>query len=70
MFWERPSRVIDKYQNIKVEKKEDLIENFKTAITSTVKSISNNQNIEVSFGKQDLKTEKIMLKIISRAFIR
>ena len=62
MFWGRPSRVIDKYQNIKVEKKEDLIENFKTAITSTVKSISNNQNIEVSFGKQDLKTEKIIVK--------
>ena len=50
MFWRRSSRVIDKYQNIKVEKKEDLIENFKTAIISTVKSISNNQNIEVSFG--------------------
>ena len=63
MFWRRSSRVIDKYQNIKVEKKEDLIENFKTAIISTVKSISNNQNIEVSFGKQDLKTEKMIINL-------
>ena len=32
-----------------MEKKEDLLENFKTAITSTVKSISNENDIEISF---------------------
>jgi len=46
-----------------VEKKEDLIENFKTAITSTVKSISKNQNIEVSFGNQNIKSEKLIIKL-------
>ena len=33
-----------------MEKKEDFLENFKTAIASTVKSISNIENIEVVFG--------------------
>ena len=46
-----------------MEKKEDLIENFKTAITSTVKSISKNQNIEVSFGNQNIKSEKLIIKL-------
>ena len=41
-----------------MEKKEDLLENFKTAIASTVKSISNVENIEVIFGNQNIKTDK------------
>ena len=32
-----------------MEKKSDIIENFKTAIGSTVKSLSNSENVEVSF---------------------
>ena len=33
-------------------KKTEIIENFKKAITSTVKSIIGDQNIEVTFGKE------------------
>ncbi len=46
-----------------MEKKEDLLENFKTAIASTVKSISNFENIEVIFGNQDIKTDKKIIKL-------
>ena len=46
-----------------VEKKEDLITNFKTAITSTVKSISNIDEIEVRFGNQNQKSEKTVIKL-------
>ena len=35
------------------EDKKELIESFKTAITSTVKSISNSKKIEVVFGSQN-----------------
>ena len=38
-------------------KKEDLINNFKTAITSTIKSISNNKEIEVKFGSSSLTSD-------------
>jgi cobaltochelatase CobT len=40
-----------------VPKKEDLINNFKTAITSTIKSISNNKEIEVKFGSSSLTSD-------------
>ena len=46
-----------------MEKKEDLLENFKTAIASTVKSISNIENIEVIFGNQNIKTDKKIIKL-------
>jgi cobaltochelatase CobT len=46
-----------------MEKKEDLLENFKTAIASTVKSISNVENIEVIFGNQNIKTDKKIIKL-------
>ena len=42
----------------KVEKKTEILENFKTAIGSTVKSLSNAENVEVSFGNQAAKTKK------------
>ena len=32
-----------------MEKKEEILENFKTAISSTVRSISDKENIEVIF---------------------
>jgi len=46
-----------------VEKKTEKLENFKTAIGSTVKSLSNSENVEVSFGAQNLKTEKISIRL-------
>ena len=38
-----------------MEKKTEIIENFKTAIGSTVRSLSNSENIEVAFGNQNVK---------------
>jgi len=46
-----------------VEKKEELIENFKIAVTSTAKTISNNDNLEISFGNEDLKSEKLIIRL-------
>tara|TARA_X000001036_G_scaffold63992_1_gene54571 strand:+ start:7923 stop:9716 length:1794 start_codon:yes stop_codon:yes gene_type:complete len=40
-----------------VSKKEEILENFKTAIKSTIKSISNKDDIEISFGGQDVSNE-------------
>ncbi|MDC0344251.1 cobalamin biosynthesis protein CobT [Pelagibacteraceae bacterium] len=41
-----------------MEKKEEFFESFKTAIISTIKSISNNEDIEVVFGNQNKKSDK------------
>ena len=49
----------------KMDKKEDLLENFKTAITSTIKSISDSDDVEVSFGDQNLKVLLIHSSLIS-----
>ena len=46
-----------------MEKKEDLIQNFKTAISSTVKSISNIENLEVSFGNQSKSNSNLIVKL-------
>ncbi len=46
-----------------MEKKTEILENFKTAISSTVKSLSNSENIEVSFGNQNTKSEKFLIKL-------
>ena len=46
-----------------MEKKEDLIKDFKIAIASTAKSVSNVNDLEVIFGNQDLKTDKITIKL-------
>ena len=46
-----------------MEKKTEKLENFKTAIESTIKSLSNTENIEISFGKENIKTEKINVKL-------
>ena len=45
-----------------MQKKEELLQNFKTAIVSTTKSVSNIQDVEVVFGNQKIKSEK---KVIS-----
>ncbi len=44
-------------------KKKEILENFKTAIGSTVKSLSNSDNIEVSFGNQNIKSEKFLVRL-------
>ena len=46
-----------------MEKKSEIFENFKTAISSTVKSLSNSENIEVSFGNQNTKSEKDLINL-------
>ena len=46
-----------------MEKKFQTLENFKTAISSTIKSISDTQNVEVSFGKQNLQSEETTIKL-------
>ena len=63
MFWGRSSRIFNKCYFIKVEKKLEILENFKTAISSTVKSLSNSENIEVTFGGKNLKSEKDLIRL-------
>ena len=46
-----------------MEKKEDFLENFKTAIISTVKSISNIDDIQVAFGNQNFDKDKLVVKL-------
>jgi len=46
-----------------VEKKSEILENFKTAIGSTVKSLSNSENVEVSFGSQNFEAKKNSIKL-------
>ena len=63
MFWRRSSRVFNKHCYVKVEKKSEILENFKTAISSTVKSLSNTENVEVTFGNKSLKSEKNLIRL-------
>ena len=46
-----------------MEKKNEIIENFKTALKSTVRSISNKDDIEVSFGGQIVSSDKNIVKL-------
>ena len=46
-----------------MQKKEEILECFKTAIKSTVKSISNKDDIEITFGGQNISFEKNKLKL-------
>ena len=46
-----------------MEKKEDLIKDFKIAIASTAKSVSNVNDLEIIFGDQNLETEKTTIKL-------
>jgi len=46
-----------------VQKKEEILESFKTAIKSTIKSISNKDDIEISFGGQDISSENNKLRL-------
>ena len=47
----------------KVDNKKEKLEDFKTAISSTVRSLSNSEKIEVSFGNQTPKSEKNSIKL-------
>ncbi len=46
-----------------MENKKEKIEDFKTAISSTVRSLSNSQKIEVSFGNKISKSDKNLIKL-------
>jgi cobaltochelatase CobT len=46
-----------------VENKKEKIEDFKTAISSTVRSLSNSEKIEVSFGNETPKSEKNAIRL-------
>ena len=46
-----------------MDSKKEKLEDFKTAISSTVRSISNSKKIEVSFGNQAPKSEKNSIKL-------
>jgi len=46
-----------------VDNKKEKLEDFKTAISSTVRSISNSEKIEVSFGNQNPISEKNSIKL-------
>jgi cobaltochelatase CobT len=46
-----------------VDNKKEKLEDFKTAISSTVRSISNSEKIEVSFGNHTPKSEKNSIKL-------
>ena len=46
-----------------MEKKSEILENFKTAIGSTVKSLSKSENVEVSFGNQNFQSKDNSIKL-------
>ena len=46
-----------------MQKKEEILENFKTAIKSTIKSLSNKDDLEISFGGQDVSSENNKLRL-------
>ena len=46
-----------------MRKKEEILENFKTAIKSTIKSLSNKDNLEISFGGQDVASDNNKLRL-------
>jgi len=46
-----------------VEKKSEILENFKTAIGSTVKSLSNSEDVEVLFGDQNSQLKDNSIKL-------
>ena len=52
-----------------MEKKSEILENFKTAIGSTVKSLSNSENVEVSFGDQNPQSKNNSIAISKSAAI-
>ncbi len=48
---------------LRMEKKENYLQDFKTAIISTVKSLSNSDEVEVTFGGKSSDKEKITVRL-------
>ena len=46
-----------------MDKKLEILENFKTAISSTVKSLSNSENVEISFGNKNLESKNNIIQL-------
>ena len=46
-----------------METKKEKLEEFKTAISSTARALSNSQKVEVSFGNQVSKNEKNSIRL-------
>ena len=46
-----------------MDTKKEKLEDFKTAISSTVKSLSNSQKVEVLFGNQTIKSNQNSIKL-------
>ena len=46
-----------------MENKKEKLEEFKTAISSTARSLSNSQKVEISFGNQVSKNEKNSIRL-------
>ena len=46
-----------------MEDKKEKLADFKTAISSTVRSLSNSEKIEVSFGNENTKSEKNTIRL-------
>ena len=46
-----------------MENKKEKIEDFKTAISSTVRSLSNSEKVEVSFGNESSKSEDNSIRL-------
>ena len=49
-----------------MENKKEKVEDFKTAISSTIRSIADSQKIEVNFGNQSSKSEDIFTALLIR----
>ena len=47
----------------KLANKKEKIADFKTAISSTVRSLSNSEKIEVSFGNESSKSKKNLIRL-------
>ena len=47
----------------KVSTKKEILEDFKTAISSTVRSLSNSQKVEIYFGNERSKSEKNSIRL-------
>ena len=68
MFRRGFTRVLYKCKFVKVIKKDDIIQNFKTAIASTIKSLSKKEKVEVVFGneKNKAQTDAIFLPDLNK----
>ena len=52
-----------------MENKKEKLENFKTAISSTVRSLSNSQKIQVHFGNGEIQSDKNSIKLPNLDYI-